>query len=58
MLTYNNKDVHSATGLTPYKARNKENELRAKANIASKAKKERLYPELMVGDRVKNLTKK
>ena len=25
MLTYNNKDIHSATGLTPYKARNKEN---------------------------------
>ena len=58
MLTYNSRDVHSATGLTPCKARNKENELRAKANIASKAKKERLYPELMVGDRVKSLTKK
>ena len=58
MLTYNNKDIHSATGLTPYKARNKENELRAKVNIASKAKKERLYPELMVGDKVKIMRKK
>ena len=40
------------------KARNKQNELRAKANIASRAKKDRLYPELMVGDKVKILRKK
>ena len=42
MVTYNYKDVHSATRLTPNKAREKDNELRAKVNIASKAKKERL----------------
>ena len=58
MITYNYKDVHSATGLVPNKARHKENELRAKINIASKAKKEKLYPELMVGHKVKNRRKK
>ena len=58
MITYNYKDVNSSIGQTAYKARNKENELRAKVNIASKAKKERLYPELMVGDKVKILRKK
>ena len=52
MIAYNYKDIHSATGLVPNKARDKENELRAKVNIASKAKKERLYPDLMVGDKV------
>ena len=58
MITYNYKDVHSATGLVPNKARDKENELRAKIKIASKAKKDRLYPELMVGDKVKITRKK
>ena len=58
MVTYNYKDVHSATGLVPNKAREKDNELRAKVNIASKARKERLYPKLMVGDTVKILRKK
>ena len=58
MIAYNYKDIHSATGLVPNKARDKENELRAKVNIASKAKKERLYPDLMVGDKVKIRRKK
>ena len=58
MVTYNYKDVHSASRLTPNKAREKNNELRAKVNIASKAKKERLYPALMVGNKVKIRRKK
>ena len=53
MLTYNNNDVHSATGQTPYKARDKDNEFKSRLNIAMKAKKQRLYPELSVGDKVK-----
>ena len=48
MLTYNNKDVHSATGQTPYKARDKDNEFKSRLNVAMKAKKQRLYPELKV----------
>ena len=58
VLTYNNKDVHSATGQTPYKARDTDNEFKSRLNIAMKAKKQRLYPELSVGDKVKIKRKK
>ena len=58
MLTYNNKDIHSAIGMTPNKARNKDNEFRARLNILMKARKEKLYPELSVGDKVKIIRKK
>ena len=58
ILTYNNKNIHSATGLTPNDARKKDNEFKAKVSVAIKAKKNRLYPELEVGDRVKILRKK
>ena len=54
MLTYHNKDVHSATGQTPYKARDTDNEFKSRLNIAMQAKKRRLYPELPVGDKFKN----
>ena len=40
MLTYNKKDVLSATGQTPYKARDKDNEFKSRSNIAMKAKKQ------------------
>ena len=58
LLTYNNKDVHSATGLTPNEARKERNEFRAKFNVSVKAKKERMYPTLEVGDKVKIMRKK
>ena len=58
MLTYNNKDIHSATGMTPNKARNKDNEFRARLNILMKARKEKMYPEIKVGDKVKIIRKK
>ena len=58
MLTYNNKNIHSATGMTPKEASEKKSELKAMINVASKAKKERTYPELDVGDKVKTLRKK
>ena len=53
MLTYNDKMVHSATHMTPSKARKDENELKARVNVAMKARKNRIYPELSVGDKVK-----
>ena len=58
MLTYNEKMKHSATGMTPNQARKEKNEFRAMINVASKAKKERIYPELFVGDKVKVMRKK
>ena len=58
MITYNNKMVHSATGLTPKEARKPENELKVKANIAMNATKSRTYPELETGSKVKIFRKK
>ena len=58
MLTYNNKMVHSATNMTPSKARKNENEFRARLNVSMKARKDRIYPELKVGDKVKIMRKK
>ena len=58
MLTYNNKNKHSATGMTPKEASKKENEFKAMINVASQAKKEKKYPELEVGNKVKILRKK
>ena len=48
---------HSATGMTPKEARKDKNEFRAMLNVASKAKKEKIYPELFVGDKVKIMRK-
>ena len=58
MLTYNDKMKHSATGMTPKEARKDKHEFRAMLNVASKAKKERIYPTLEVGDKVKIMRKK
>ena len=58
MLTYNDKMKHPATGMTPNQARKENNEFRAMLNVASKAKKERIYPTLEVGDKVKIMRKK
>ena len=56
MLTYN-EDVHSATGLTPNEARKEKNEFTAKLNVSVKARKEKMYPTLEVGDKVKIMRK-
>ena len=58
LLTCNNKDFHSATGLTPNEARKERNDFKAKLNVSVKAKKERMYPTLEVGDKVKIMRKK
>ena len=43
----------SSTGQTPNEARKKENEFKSKMNVSMKAKKEKMYPELNEGDKVK-----
>ena len=58
MLTYNNKDVHSATNQTPNEARKKDNEFKSKVNVSIKAKRDKLYPELKISDKVKIKRKK
>ena len=52
LLTYNNKLVHSATGLTPKEARDPSNELEADVNMQLQATRNIKYPELKVGDTV------
>ena len=46
LLTYNNKMVHSSTGLTPNEARKPQNELTAYLNMTLKAKHIIKYPEI------------
>ena len=58
LLTYNTKNIHSATGLTPAEARKPKNEVKAKLNMTIKATKTRKYPELEVGSQVKVMRKK
>jgi len=55
---YNEKMVHSATGLTPAEAKEDTNYLYAKTNLEVKKIKNRKYPELAVGDRVRVYRKK
>ena len=50
LVTYNNVMKHSATGMTPKEVRKPSNELKVKLNLATKAKKNRMYPELEVSD--------
>ena len=49
---------HSATEVTPKEARKPSNELKVKLNLASKARKNRMYPELDKGDEVKIFRKR
>ena len=58
LLTYNSKLVHSATEVTPDDARKKSNELMIYINMKMTATHNRRYPELNVGDTVKNQKKK
>ena len=49
---------HSAIEMTPKEARKPSNELKVKLNLASKARKNGMYPELEKGDEVKILKKR
>ena len=58
LLTYNNKMKHSATGFTPKEARKPSNELKVKLHLNINAKRNRVYPDLGVGDEVKIFRKR
>ena len=58
LVTYNYKLKHSAIGMTPDEARNEKNQLRAKVNMELRAKRNRKYPDLQVGDFVRVFYKK
>ena len=58
LLTYNNQTKHSATGFTPKEARKPSNQFKVKINLTMKGKKNRVYPELDVGDEVKIFRKR
>ena len=58
LLTYNNAMKHSSHGLEPIEARKKKNELNVKLKLSMNAKKNRVYPDLDVGDTVKILRKR
>ena len=49
---------HSATGFTPKDARKPSNELKVKLHINMNAKRNRVYPDLGVGDEVKIFRKR
>ena len=58
LLTYNNKLKHDSHGFTPAEAAKRENSMDVRINLETKAKKNRKYPELNVGDEVKMYKKK
>ena len=58
LLTYNNQMKHSATGFTPKEARKPSNQFKVKLNLTMKGKKNRIYPELDVGDEVRIFRKR
>ena len=58
LLTYNNKDVHSSTGLTPNEARKDENRLQVKLTLEMHRISKRTYPDLNINDKVKIYKKK
>jgi len=58
LVTYNYKDVHSATKMTPQDAAKPQNRIDAKINMELKAKHNRKYPELSVGDKVRIFEKR
>ena len=53
LLTYNNKNIHSSTKMTPDEARKKTNEFNVQSDLELKRRNTRKYPEVEVGDHVK-----
>ena len=58
MITYNNKDIHSAHGMTPSSARKDVNRMNVLANLELNRVSNRKYPEIKVQDKVKVYRKK
>ena len=57
LLTYNNKNEHSATGITPNEATKEDKQLEVKMSLEMKAKHSRPYPDIQLGDLVKIMLK-
>ena len=57
MLTYNNKNEHNSINMTPSEATKEDKQLDVKLNLELKAKRDRKYPELKIGDEVKIMLK-
>ena len=57
MLTYNSKHEHTATGLTPAEARKEDNALDVKLSLEMNAKRNRKYPDVAIGNKVKIMLK-
>ena len=58
LLTYNNKDIHTATGMTPNDAKKPQNRLQVKLNLEMNRISKRKYPEISTDDEVKVYKKK
>ena len=58
LQTYNHKMVHTVTKFTPVEAMKPGNLAQVKFNLELRAKKQRTYPDLKVGDYVKIFHKK
>ena len=58
LLTYNNKMKHSATGSPQRMPENQAMKLKVKLHLNMNAKRNRVYPELSVGDEVKIFRKR
>ena len=57
LLTYNNKNEHSSINMTPNEATKDDKQLDVKLNLELKAKRDRRYPDLKIGDLVKIMLK-
>ena len=55
---YNNKDIHSAHGMSPSDARLDKNTLQVKANLELHRVSKRKYPDIVIGSNVKIFKKK
>ena len=52
------KKQHSATGMTPMQAREPKNQMKVKLHLELKRKSTRKYPDIVIGNKVKNLHEK
>ena len=58
MHQYNNKNIHSATGFTPWESRLARHRKIIKTKLEQNAKYKRKYPNINIGDRVRLYKKK
>ena len=57
LLVYNNFKIHSSIGMSPGKARKKENIDTVKMNLEKFRNNTRIYPEIKIGDKVRKKNK-